>query len=108
MDHVKTFAETIYDIYADKFVEIYCGNTKAARKFAEEDTSCKELIRGYVRGASEYGLILECEIGQSSKMVVVNSFSIQTVMEVDKKDINSIKTKDVFWNEQDNHKFHTS
>lgn len=102
--HDHTIAESLFSLYENKFVEIYCGTSKSVRHSSDEDFECKELIRGFVRGVSGSILILEIKFGNMSKLISINSWQIYTVMEISTNPID-FKTTHIYWNEQDHYKF---
>ena len=85
MTDVHGFSTACIQLYKDKFVEVNTGETKTTLVLADFTHEQKSLIRGWVRDAIGDGLVVECKVGNHTKTVLINVWSIISISEVDEK-----------------------
>lgn len=89
-----TFAELIYEIWKDKVIEVYIGDTFEDIKYDDSTQKYVAILVGKVVDAYGECLVLNCAyVDQASKalkfgnMVCLNERSVRTITEVDESGI---------------------
>lgn len=75
------FAVAALELYKDKLIEINTGETATSVQYSDYEKSQKHLIRGYLKDVIGDGLVIECQINKFKKIVLVNVWSIISIME---------------------------
>ncbi len=77
------YAVAALEMYKDKFVEIYMGDSATSLQFADCSVNQKNVVRGRLRDAIGDGLVLECEVNHQKQNVLINVWSIVIIMELE-------------------------
>lgn len=94
----KSFIECVAEILTGKFVEVYVGTTGFVRKYADHETSHKDVIRGILKETTHNMLVMDVEDGTGARNnVYVNVWSITCIIEPK----NGMSTIDVFFDEHE-------
>ena len=80
---VHGFAAAALFMYEDKLIEINTGESATSLQFADYSVDQKHVIRGYLRNAIGDGLIVECSVNGRQQNVLINVWSIVTIMELE-------------------------
>jgi len=82
MDNVHGYAGAAITMFKDKLVEVYTGNSATTLQFSECSVEQKSVIRGYLRDAIGDGVVIECKVHGNMQNVLINVWSIVTIMEL--------------------------
>ena len=74
-------AKVCLALFKDKTVEINTGEQRTTLIMADFQSAQKDLIRGVLKDAVGDALILECEVANEKKNIVVNCWSIISIAE---------------------------
>jgi len=92
MANVHGYAQAALDLYKDKYIEINTGEVSTTLLFADSQIGQKSIIRGVLIDAIGDGMIVECEMKHGTKRVLINCWSIKSIVEIDGTGL----TKDVY------------
>ncbi len=76
------YAAALLQTYRDKLVEINTGESATTLLFDDHQVTQKSVIRGVIKDALGDALIIECNVNGAKQKVLINSWSINMVMEL--------------------------
>ena len=82
MVKLNPFAAAAIELYKDKLIEINTGEISTNLKFADHSISQKHVIRGTLINGIGDALVLECKINGVSQTILVNCWSIISILEL--------------------------
>jgi len=83
-------------LFKDKYVEINTGEVRTTLLFSDSEHDQKSVIRGVLVDVIGDGIVIECKMRKGIKKVLLNAWSVVTIIEID--DIGL--TKDVYVDEE--------
>ncbi len=92
---IHGYAAAALHFYKDKLVEINTGEVKTTLLWEQFQHDIKHVIRGVVKDAFGDGLIIEIQMSKGVKLVLINCWSIKSIIAVD----GNGTTKDVYFDE---------
>ncbi len=78
---VHGYAAAALQLYKDKEVDINTGETQTTLIFSDWETALKHIVRGVIRDAIGDALVVECKTRSGTKKVLINAWSINTIVE---------------------------
>jgi len=72
-------------VFKDKLVEINTGEIKTTLNFSDWDQAHKNVIRGTFVDVIGDAIVMECDINNTKKKVMVNCWLIISITEIDDK-----------------------
>ena len=85
------FAVAALSLYKDKFVQINTGESATTLLFDDHESEQKSLIQGILRGAIGDAIVIEVSLNGNSRSILVNCWSINTIMELtDKSNLSDV------------------
>jgi hypothetical protein len=84
MANLKThgFAAAALELYKDKVIEINTGEVQTTLLFDDHTKDQKSIVRGILKDAVGDALILECNVNGQRHDVLINCWSISSLMEL--------------------------
>ncbi len=82
MADVHNFAKAAFELYGDKLVEVNTGESATSLQYADHEVGQKHVIRGYLRRVIGDGLVLECNVNSNKQDILINVWSIISIMEL--------------------------
>ncbi|KKN74494.1 hypothetical protein LCGC14_0390110 [marine sediment metagenome] len=79
------FAAAALEMYKDKLVEINTGEVATSLQFADHTVGQKHVIRGHLREVIGDGIVIECNVGSHKQQVLINAWSVVSIMELQGK-----------------------
>ena len=92
---IHGYAAAVIHLYKGKEVDIFAGDSKTKLIFKDWETELKSIIRGTIKEAIGDALLIECKTPLGPKEVLINVWSIKTVVPVD----GATATKDFYHDE---------
>lgn len=85
MTELKThgFAVAVLELYQGKLIEINTGEIQTTLLFDDRQLDQKSLVRGILKDALGDALILECSVNGHRQTVLINCWSISSIMELE-------------------------
>jgi hypothetical protein len=80
--NLHCFAAAILHHLKDQEVELYCGDVRTTRLFADYERAQKNVLRCVIKDALGDCLIVECNKRQGSATVFVNVWAIKAIVRV--------------------------
>ena len=79
---IHGYAEAALSLYKGKLIEVNTGETATTQSYAEVAIGQKHVVRGILDDAIGDGLVLICSVNGHKQKVLINVWSIISVMEL--------------------------
>ncbi len=89
------FGAALFYSYKGKKVELYCGNGAITMIYDDHSVEEKSIIRGVIKDVIGDALVVECDVLDKKKIILVNCWSIVSATEFD----NVGTTRNLFYDE---------